>query len=76
MRRFSSDTGAENDDQLVGENGEILQGKQLCSLCKCCCSRQAVALLPVCQYVSGCMLENVGDELAQQRAAQRHRLYV
>ncbi|KAF8061372.1 SF-assemblin [Scenedesmus sp. PABB004] len=25
---LSSDTGAENDDQLVGERGEILQGKQ------------------------------------------------
>eukprot|EP00775_Hariotina_reticulata_P005452 gene5452-5686_t len=28
IRRFSSDTGAENDDQLVGPKGEVLQGKQ------------------------------------------------
>jgi hypothetical protein len=29
IRRFSSDTGAENDDQLLGPKGEVLQGKQV-----------------------------------------------
>lgn len=28
LKMFSSDTGAENDDQLVSDKGEILQGKQ------------------------------------------------